>query len=229
MWVCDSDGSHPIQLTSYGTLTGSPHWSPDGKWILFESRRTGHGAVYVISAAGGEARQLTSGRADDIVSNWSRDGSRIYFASNRSGSMECWQMPIGERAEGGSPVEITHNGGFQAEESIDGRWLYYSKQTGGIWRMPIGGGSEARVLDRVTARYWTLAGNDLYFIDMLGKPAPTLNALDLASGRVRLIAALDKSPDWGDSGLSVSPDGHWLIWSQIDDLISRIMLLENFH
>jgi hypothetical protein len=63
---------------------------------------------------------------------------------------------------------------------------------------------------------------------MLATPAPTLNALDLASGNIRLLAVLDKFPDWGDSGLSVSPDHRWLIWSQIDDLISRIMLLENF-
>jgi Tol biopolymer transport system component len=153
LWLCDSDGSHPVQLTSYGTLTCSPHWSPDGKWILFDSRREGHGVVYVISAGGGEARQLTSGKGDDILPNWSHDGSRIYFASNRSGGMECWQMPAGgEDAKGGSPIQITHAGGFQAEESADGRWLYYSKQSGGIWRKPLVGGSEARVLARTTAR-----------------------------------------------------------------------------
>jgi Tol biopolymer transport system component len=192
IWLCDSDGSHPVELTAYGTLTGSPHWSPDGKWILFVSRREGHGGVYVISAGGGEARQLTVGKGEDILSNWSHDGSRIYFASNRSGSMECWQMPAGgEHAEGG-PIQITRADGFQAEESADGRWLYYSKLSGGIWRKPLDGGSETRVLVRVTARYWTLAGDDLYFVDMIATPTPTLNALDLTSGSVRLVAVLDK-------------------------------------
>ncbi len=230
LWLCDSDGSHPVQLTSFGTLTGSPHWSPDGKWIVFDSRLPGHGAVYVISANGGEARQLTAGNADDIVANWSHDGSHIYFASNRTGSMECWRMTAaGERAKGEGPVQITQDGGFEPEESADGRWLYYMKPSGGIWRRPVGGTDETRVLSRATARYWTLAGGELYFIDLVAKPARTLNALDLVSGRIRTIAALENPPDWGASGLSVSPDGCWLIWSQTDDLISRIMLLENFH
>jgi hypothetical protein len=35
--------------------------------------------------------------------------------------------------------------------------------------------------------------------------------------------------DWGYSGLSVSNDGKWIIYAQMDDLISQIMLVKNFH
>ena len=225
IWASDADGSHAIQLTSLRSLSGTPHWSPDGKWITFDSRVEGHGAVFVVSAAGGEPRQLTSGQSDDIVPNWSGDGSHIYFASKRSGNTEIWRIP----PAGGSPAQVTHHGGFEAEESADGHWLYYSKGTGGIWRTATEGtGEEARVLDRTTARYWALTGDQLYFIDMVAKPSPTLHVLDLRSGRILRLAALDQAPDWGASGLSVSPDGRWVIWSQVDDLISRIMLLENF-
>jgi serine/threonine protein kinase/Tol biopolymer transport system component len=223
IWVCDSDGSHPLQLTSLGSLSGTPHWSPDGSQIVFDSRVGGHGAVFVVNAGGGEPRQLTHGQYDDIVPSWSRDGTRIYFASNR-GDVNIWQMP----ASGGTPSQVTHNGGFEAEESADGAWLYFSRTSGGVWRQPRSGGSESRVLNRQSARYWTLAGQDLYFIDMLASPTPAVNVLDLPTGRVRLLATLDKVPDWGDSGLSVSPDGRWLIWSQVDELISRIMLVDNF-
>jgi Tol biopolymer transport system component/serine/threonine protein kinase len=224
IWVCDSDGSHAVQLTSLRSLSGTPHWSPDGRWIAFDSRVEGHGAVFVVSAAGGEARQLTRGKSDDIVPNWSHDGSHVYFASKQSGAMEIWQIP----AAGGTPAQVTHNGGFEAKESADGRWLCYSKPAGGIWRIPAGGGDESLVLKRVTARYWTLAGDQIYFIDMISKPLPTLNVLDIGSGRIAQLTAIDNAPDWGASGLSVSPDRRWIIWSQMDDLISRIMLLENF-
>jgi len=39
IWVCNSDGSNPVQLTSLGgPPAGSPHWSPDGRSIAFDSR-----------------------------------------------------------------------------------------------------------------------------------------------------------------------------------------------
>jgi Tol biopolymer transport system component len=34
-------GQNTIQLTHFhGPVTGSPHWSPDGKWLTFDSRIT---------------------------------------------------------------------------------------------------------------------------------------------------------------------------------------------
>ena len=33
IWVCDSDGSNPVQLTSLGGNARSPHWSPDGEQL----------------------------------------------------------------------------------------------------------------------------------------------------------------------------------------------------
>src|SRR6185369_17001924 len=42
VWVGDSDGQNPIQLTNFGpTMTGTPHWSPDNQYIAFDSRAEG--------------------------------------------------------------------------------------------------------------------------------------------------------------------------------------------
>ncbi|MGH9530901.1 MAG: hypothetical protein ACRD2Q_00810, partial [Terriglobales bacterium] len=38
IWVCDADGQNAVRLTSMGAyLTGTPRWSPDGTWIVFDS------------------------------------------------------------------------------------------------------------------------------------------------------------------------------------------------
>jgi Tol biopolymer transport system component len=65
IWVADSDGSYPIQLTFIGSTSGSPRWSPDGHWIAFGSLVRGSPDIFVISAQGGAVRQLTNDPAAD--------------------------------------------------------------------------------------------------------------------------------------------------------------------
>src|SRR5581483_7410726 len=62
IWVTAFDGSsEPVQFTSGERRDTSPRWSPDGRWLAFTSSRGEDKApsnLYVISAAGGEARKL---------------------------------------------------------------------------------------------------------------------------------------------------------------------------
>jgi len=226
IWVCNSDGSNPVQLTSFGgPVTGTPHWSPDGGWIAFDSRPGEKAAVFVISAEGGEPRRVTEGNWDDIVPSWSRNGKWIYFCSNRSGDWELWKVP----AAGGQPLRLTQNGGFEAKESKDGKWLYYSKSSEqGIWRMPIQGGTGRLVLNGKTERFWDLTDQGICFIDLDAKPHATINFYNFDTQRVTKIGSVDKEIVGGDGALSVSPDAQWVLYPQVDHLESHIMLVENF-
>jgi Tol biopolymer transport system component len=61
IWVCNSDGSNPRQLTSVGgAWTGDPSWSPDGKTLVFDSIKEGSSDLYLISVDGGAPCRLTS-------------------------------------------------------------------------------------------------------------------------------------------------------------------------
>ena len=226
IWVCNSDGSSPVQLTSFGgPLTGSPHWSPDGRWIAFDSRPRGKAGVFVVSAEGGEPRRVTEGNWDDIVPSWSRDGKWIYFWSNRSGDWELWKIP----AVGGQALQLTENGGFEAKESKDGKWLYYSKFFAqGIWKMPIQGGTGMLVLNRKSGRFWDLTDQGICFIDLAAKPHPTISLYHFDTQRVTRIGTVDKEPVTGVGALAVSPDGQWVLYPQVDRVESHIMLVDNF-
>ncbi len=225
IWTCDSDGSNPIQLTSFGAPnSGTPRWSPDGQHIAFDSRKEGHSDIYVINAEGGPARRLTTEPFENNVPNWSRDGRWIYFASNRSGTGQIWRMP----AQGGQAVQVTKQGGFAALESTDGKFLYYIKAaTGPIWRMPVEGGEETPVLDRKIAwSHWRVGEKGIYFLDWDATP-PEIDFFDFVTRHVKQIATVDRAKGiWG--GFAVSPDGRWMLFARVDQIDSEIMLVENF-
>jgi hypothetical protein len=131
-------------------------------------------------------------------------------------------------AEGGPATQVTKQGGFAAFESTDGAFLYYVKAaTGPIWRMPVEGGPETRVLDRTVAwSHWRVMEKGLCFLDW-GTTPPEIGFLDFATRTSRRIATVDKSAGlWG--GFAVSPDGQWALFARVDQLDTEIMLVEGF-
>ncbi|MCK9927602.1 hypothetical protein MXD62_10535, partial [Frankia sp. Mgl5] len=56
-------------------------WSPDGKTICFLSNRSGQSQIWLISADGGEARQLTACKHGARNPVWSPDGKHLLFSA----------------------------------------------------------------------------------------------------------------------------------------------------
>src|SRR5439155_22079475 len=54
-----ADGSNLAQVTS-GTYDGAPSCSPDGIWVIFQSKRSGTLSLWKVSSDGGEQTQLTT-------------------------------------------------------------------------------------------------------------------------------------------------------------------------
>ena len=230
IWISGSDGQRPVQVVSFDRgATGSPHWSPDGKLIVFDARVEGNADIYVTSPEGGKPQRLTTEASEDIVPTFSRNGQWIYFCSNRSGSRQIWKMP----ASGGQAAQVTRGGGFDSIESTDGQSLYYLKERGepGIWRVPVAGGEEALVLDHHRAglwRQWAVVEQGIFFITAETPDRPLIEFFSFASGKVSLVMTLEKRLPDTISGLSVSPDGSRLIWTQLDHISSDITLIKNF-
>jgi Tol biopolymer transport system component len=224
IWICDSDGSNPRQLTFLdGPGISTPSWSPDGEQIAFSSGWEGGPDVYVVSVSGGLPRRLTTGPSMEIPSSWSRDGRWVYFHSNQSGEFEVWKAP----AEGGDALQVTTQGGTEAFESHDGQFLYFTKSLPGgvppgIWRLPRDGGEEVQVLDRGRPLSWALLEQGILYLDDSSGP-PALELLHCVTGQVSRVAVVEDF----DAGLSASPDGRSVLYvRQVDE--ADIMLVENF-
>jgi Tol biopolymer transport system component/DNA-binding winged helix-turn-helix (wHTH) protein len=90
-----------------------PHYSRDGRWIVFEATRTlpqrWDSALYVIPAAGGPWIRITDGKQWDDKPRWSSDGKMIYYLSDHAGFFNVWGIRF-DPATGkpqGEPFPVT--------------------------------------------------------------------------------------------------------------------------
>ena len=143
IWMCESDGSNPVQLMRLGAAYAlGSQWSPDGRKIAFEAVSNGNPDVYSVSANGGASRHLTTSPAADKWPYWSRDGQSIHFVS---GSSQIWKMS----ATGGDVVRVTPDDGETRDApqvSPDGRYVYYGRDS---QRIAVCGGCRLQEAKRV--------------------------------------------------------------------------------
>ncbi len=78
IWVMDADGSNPKKLTDHGM---DPSWSPDGRQMVFASRRDGIFQIYAMNSDGSNVRRLTKHNAEDSNPAWAPDGGSIVYIS----------------------------------------------------------------------------------------------------------------------------------------------------
>lgn len=129
-------------------MESNPHFSPDGKWIAFNSNRSGNDAVYIVSVEGGQSKRLTWHPSPSMVRGWSSDGKRILYATSRdnapAGSDRLWTVSM----EGGPSAMLTSQWSTDGSFSPDGRKIIIDRVTrwDKEWRNYRGGQNTALVI-----------------------------------------------------------------------------------
>jgi len=230
IWICDIDGRNYVQLTSIGTPgTFAPKWSPDSRSIAFHATREKNTDVYAVSASGGSPQRLTTQEGEDNEPSWSRDGRWLYFVSQRSGKKEIWKMP----SQGGEATQVTRTkeDADIPQESADGKFLYYCRgwpfPASSVWRVPVEGGEEVKVLEYVHSNGgWIVSQEGIFFFTAPDdKDLSELCLYEFASGKTVKILKMEKRIE---GRIAVSPDGRTVLYAQIDESGSDLMLVENF-
>jgi serine/threonine protein kinase len=147
----DASRSGPPQLEKIASSSFRevyPHYSPDGKRLLFYSNRSGSVQIWTADADGSHAVQLTSMDPLAISGSprWSPDGQYVSFDSNTGGHYHIYVV----KADGGQPRPITSGAynNFVSSWSRDGRYVYFTSGRTGrpeIWRAPFAGGDAEQV------------------------------------------------------------------------------------
>ena len=214
IWVSTTDGKDAMKLTSFGgPYTTSPSWSPDGRWISFGSVSAEGSAVYMVPAEGGEIKRLTDPKLNADGGSWTPDGQWIYCGF----SGQLGKVPVA----GGSPRQITRNGGRTPAETPDGRVVYYLKDDS-LWTVPADGGEERQVLPSVFANNFVVRKDGIYFIP---SPKPAIWFFSFADRKTSMLAALRSPPAYG---MDVSKDGKVAMVPEYVEASSNITMIENF-
>jgi Tol biopolymer transport system component/DNA-binding winged helix-turn-helix (wHTH) protein len=227
LWMCNSDGSNCSQLTAIRGTSGTARWSPNGRYVSFESITQDYYEVGLLEVPDGTPHVLTTfSNANSGAPNWSRDGEWIYFYSGHDrGPYQLWKMPL----KGGSPVRVTTRGGVYGIESKDESVLYYAKfGECGIWKKSLDSGEESRLPVNVCRWWdWDVARAGIYFLNLDFPPNGRIEFFDFAHGQSTAILALDKPVSLYGS-LALSPDGKSLLFGQRELDESYIMVMKNF-
>ncbi|WP_353063682.1 winged helix-turn-helix domain-containing protein [Tunturibacter psychrotolerans] len=227
IWKSRSDGSDPLQLTNFHGHAGTPRWSPDGKSIAFDYRPGLRSHIYVMDSMGRNPHMVSSDRFEQQAPSWSRDGKSIYFTANNTGDWQVWRQDLAS----GEETQITHQGGYSAFESNDGKKLYYSRlEGGGIWTVPVNGGAEEQITDALHHGYWghfSVVDSGIYFLDADAEPGPTIMFYDFHKRRTTPVLTLKENPLPWTASLAASRNGLTLYFVQYK-LTSSIALAENF-
>jgi dipeptidyl aminopeptidase/acylaminoacyl peptidase len=140
IWIVDSDGSHPMQLTSGQWAENFDAWSPDDKTIAFDSLRyeavdNGPNDVYLVSATGGTPRKIASSDVANYGLFFSSDGSRMY--TFRAGVRDSAAQPafVSNALDGSDAQTVVETNRVTWGDSL----LADMKEGGGLCMAPLPG------------------------------------------------------------------------------------------
>jgi Tol biopolymer transport system component/DNA-binding winged helix-turn-helix (wHTH) protein len=236
IWVANVDGTDAVQLSNFHSRTGTPRWSPDGRTIVFDSRASDKAALYLVDPATALPRQISTNGMPADQPSWSADGKWIYFHSQSSEPAEhdaLYRVP----PQGGIPERVAQARGYNAQQSKDGRLLYFAAgasedNIATIYVLNLATGEQRPLADMPKlgcGNDWVLGSKGIFFVangissgQQLG-----IDFFDFSSHRVTRKIPFDQPvPWWG--GLSLAPDETWLTFSQADQANSDLMLVEGF-
>ena len=131
LYLFDGPASKPRKLTTDPGLDYNGAFSPDGRWVVFTSERSGSPDLYVLDLHGSApARPLITGPAMEDAADISPDGKQLLFVSTRSGNADVFVMPFRpeDPPAAGEAMNLTRHaaGDYNPAFSPDGTRILFS-------------------------------------------------------------------------------------------------------
>jgi Tol biopolymer transport system component/DNA-binding winged helix-turn-helix (wHTH) protein len=224
IWLADADGNNLVQLTSFsGPQTGSPSWCSDGHRIAFDSRASGSSGIYFEDINERFPRQVKTDVENLALPSWSEDCQWLLVSD---GHENLYRIP----SPGGPATRISDKGSWFSVVK-NGRIFFNVKERDNVavWSRPLNGGEDEPLKNMPSfnaEESWTATSDGIYYTSSRSTPA-AINFYDFSRRSAKRLSSLPQAPTPG-GGLSVSPDGRWLLYTETDDAQSDIMVANPF-
>ena len=205
IYLIDADGSNLVQFTDFSSAV--PHWSPDGKRLIFNSDHDDEPKdtpdLWAMDIDGSNLVELVDKPPTaDFNGRWSPDGKQILFASDRDVDYNLYVMNV----DGTGLTRLTH----AESDEWAGRWspdgsriLFVSNRTGNydLFTMDADGSNVVNITAHEAYDFeaaWSPDGSKIVFVSDRGGYGDLWVMSADGSDPTQLIndEAADRYPDW---------------------------------
>lgn len=215
--IVDVTSGATSQLTSDPHMDGSAAWSPDGRRIVFTSRRgAGFADIYQRSSQGTEETLLLQTGATKHPNQWTIDGKYVVFhTASVKTAWDLWVLPMTGGTQAFPYLQSKYNE-WLGHLSPDGRWMAYMSDESGsaeiyVQSFPTPGRKTQISKGGRAAPQWRRDGKELYYLrtDKMIMAATTSPGSSFTAGSpVPLFEArLPADPTGYENGFAASADG----------------------
>ena len=184
--------------------------SPDGQLLAVsdQSQPDHQSSVYILPAAGGEARRITT-KSPSYWHGWSPDGKTLAFTGQRDGEFDIYTIAT----TGGPETRLTTAKGLDdgPEYAPGGEYIYFNSERSGtmqIWRMKTDGSDQIQVTSDAYNNWFPHISPDGKWMAFLSyEPGVTGHPAN-KNVQLRLVRLLDGAPSGNISILA------WLFGGQ---------------
>jgi len=233
IWAMDYDGANQHPVTTLGTISLSPHISPDGSRLAFSSFTGSGWEIRMFSFDLNRIVSFPRFGGTNLTPAWSPDGTRLAFSSSRGGSSEIYVS----NQSGGDPHRVTSSRGHDVSPAWNRKTgseiAFVSGRTGlpQIYTMGADGTNVQRLTDQgyAVSPAWSPNGQFVVFSWMrhYGPGAPgseDIYIMDIASKQwVQLThdGGRNDFPSWAPDGRHIvfqsNRTGSLQIWTMLAD------------
>ena len=141
IWSINNDGTNVRQLTPNkpNVVDANMSATSDGRYVVFQSNRSGKLEIWRANADGSNLTQLTNS-GNNSEPSLAPDGKSIVYSSQRSGTSTLWRIPI----DGGEPAQLTTSNSWLPAVSPDGKYIacfgYFGSALRRLLVIPFNGG-----------------------------------------------------------------------------------------
>ena len=128
LWLYDLGRGLPVRFSFARGISREPIWSPDGKYIYFQSNRTGTFNIYRRPANGSADDELVyAAKAGNSPATISPDGSVLLFTEGQ----DIFALPLTQPKAEPRPYLATPFSELRPKFSPDGKWVAYQSNESG--------------------------------------------------------------------------------------------------